>query len=141
MPKSQYVDPKELRKAGEIKFTPIPVNQYNKTVKDELGNFTTEQLINIYRDMLTLREFETMINEIKINGKYNGVSYNHPGPAHLSIGEEAAAVGEAFHMTVDDLIFGSHRAHSDILAKGLTEIEKQTYDELMKIIQGNLDGK
>ena len=81
-----------------IHFEDIPCNQYRKTVKDELGNFTTEQLINIYRDMLTLREFETMINEIKINGKYNGVSYNHPGPAHLSIGEEAAAVGEAFHM-------------------------------------------
>ena len=51
--------------------------------------------MNIYRDMLTLREFETMINEIKINGQYCGVAYNHPGPAHLSMGQEAAAVGEA----------------------------------------------
>ena len=141
MSKQLFVDPNEMRAPGYIHFEDIPCNQYKKTVKDELGNFTTEQLINIYRDMLTLREFETMINEIKINGKYNGVSYNHPGPAHLSIGEEAAAVGEAFHMTVDDLIFGSHRAHSDILAKGLSAIEKLSDDELMKIMQGFLDGK
>ena len=33
MPKSQYIDPKEMRKAGEITFTPIPVNQYKKTIK------------------------------------------------------------------------------------------------------------
>ena len=141
MSKQLFVDPNEMRAPGYIHFEDIPCNQYRKTVKDELGNFTTEQLINIYRDMLTLREFETMINEIKINGKYNGVSYNHPGPAHLSIGEEAAAVGEAFHMTVDDLIFGSHRAHSDILAKGLSAIEKLSDDELMKIMQGFMDGK
>ena len=32
MPKSQYIDPKEMRKAGEITFTPIPVNQYKKTI-------------------------------------------------------------------------------------------------------------
>ena len=141
MSKQLFVDPNEMRAPGYIHFEDIPCNQYRKTVKDELGNFTTEQLINIYRDMLTLREFETMINEIKINGKYNGVSYNHPGPAHLSIGEEAAAVGEAFHMTVDDLIFGSHRAHSDILAKGLSAIEKLSDDELMKIMSSFLDGK
>ena len=66
-------------------------------MKDELGNFTTEQFKNIYRDMLVLREFETMIQEIKTTSEYCGVSYTHPGPAHLGIGQEAAAVGEAFH--------------------------------------------
>ena len=141
MSKQLFVDPNEMRKPGYIHFEDIPCNQYQKTVKDELGNFTTEQFLNIYRDMLTLREFETMINEIKINGKYNGVAYNHPGPAHLSIGEEAAAVGEAFHLDVDDMIFGSHRAHSDILAKGLSAIEKLSDEELMNIMKSFLDGK
>ncbi len=141
MSKQLFVDPNEMRKPGYIHFEDIPCNQYQKTVKDELGNFTTEQFLNIYRDMLTLREFETMINEIKINGKYNGVAYNHPGPAHLSIGEEAAAVGEAFHLNVDDMIFGSHRAHSDILAKGLSAIEKLSDEELMNVMKSFLDGK
>ena len=99
MPKSLYIDPEVVRQPGKITFEDIPVNVYQKTVKDELGNFTKEQLINIYRDMLTLREFETMINLIKTTGEYNGVAYNHPGPAHLSMGQEAAAVGQAFHLT------------------------------------------
>ena len=122
-------------------FEDIPVCTYKKTVKDEVGNFTKEQLVNIYRDMLTLREFETMINEIKINGQYCGVPYNHPGPAHLSMGQEAAAVGEAFHLDVNDFIFGSHRAHSDILAKGLSAIEKLSDEELLDIMKNFLDGK
>ena len=141
MSKQLFVDPNEMRKPGYIHFEDIPCNQYQKTVKDELGNFTTEEFLNIYRDMLTLREFETMINEIKINGKYNGVAYNHPGPAHLSIGQEAAAVGQAFHLDVNDIIFGSHRAHSDILAKGLSAIEKLNDDELMEVMKNFLGGK
>jgi len=141
MSKQLFVDPNVARAPGYIHFEDIPCNQYQKTVKDELGNFTTEQFINIYRDMLTLREFETMINEIKINGKYNDVAYNHPGPAHLSIGQEAAAVGQAFHLNPEDLIFGSHRAHSDILAKGLSAIEKLSDDELMDVMKNFLGGK
>ncbi len=42
--------------------------------------------------MVIIREFETMLNLIKTRNEYNGVEYNHPGPAHLSIGQEAAAV-------------------------------------------------
>ena len=141
MPKSLYIDPEAVRQSGKITFEDIPVNVYQKTVKDEVGNFTKEQLVNIYRDMLTLREFETMINLIKTTGEYEGVAYNHPGPAHLSMGQEAAAVGQAFHLTADDFIFGSHRGHSDILAKGLSAIEKLSDDELMDIMKNFLDGK
>ncbi len=141
MSKQLFVDPNVVRAPGVIHFEDIPVNQYKKTVKDELGNFTKKQLVTIYRDMLTLREFETMINLIKTTGEYEGVAYNHPGPAHLSMGQEAAAVGEAFHLDVNDFIFGSHRAHSDILAKGLSAIEKLSDDELMDIMKNFLDGK
>lgn len=141
MPKSLYIDPEVVRQPGKITFDDIPVNVYQKTVKDEVGNFTKEQLINIYRDMLTLREFETMINLIKTTGEYNGVAYNHPGPAHLSMGQEAAAVGQAFHLDANDFIFGSHRGHSDILAKGLSAIEKMSDEELMDIMKNFLDGK
>ena len=145
MSKQLFVDPNEMRAPATIHFDDIVCNQYQKTVKEEKADgtlgLTDEQFLTIYRDMLTLREFETMINEIKINGKYNDVAYNHPGPAHLSIGQEAAAVGEAFTLGVDDLIFGSHRAHSDILAKGLSAIEKLSDEELMNIMKSFLDGK
>ena len=100
MPKSIFIDPNEVRRPAEheIKFPEIPVMQYKKTVKDELqeGNFTKEDLLHIYRDMFTIREFETMLNLVKTTGGYNGVAYNNPGPAHLSAGQEAAAVGMAY---------------------------------------------
>ena len=106
MPKIQFINPEEVRKPGEITFGSIPVNQYQKTVKDEKENFSTEEFKAIYHDMVLIREFETMLNLIKIKGEYNGTPYNHPGPAHLSIGQESAAVGMAWTLTVDDFIFG-----------------------------------
>ncbi len=140
MSKQIYVDPSVVRAPGKITFTDIPVNTYQKKVKDELGNFTEKEFKNIYRDMLFLREFETMIQDIKTTSEYCGVGYTHPGPAHLGIGQEATAVGEAFTLDVNDMIFGSHRSHCEILAKGLSAIEKLSDEELMEIMKNFLDG-
>lgn len=138
MPKSLYIDPdKALRpEEHEIKFPKIPVMTYKKSIKEEVkeGNFTKEDLLRIYRDMFTIREFETMLNLVKTTGGYNGVSYNNPGPAHLSAGQEAAAVGMAYNLDTDDFIFGSHRSHGEILAKGLRSIEILPDDQLQKIM-------
>ena len=92
MPKSLFVDPSVVRAPSMVSFKDIPVNQYNKTVKEELesGKYTKEDLIRIFRDMTVLREFETMLNSIKTQGGYNGIDHTYPGPAHLSIGQEAA---------------------------------------------------
>ena len=139
MPKSLYIDPNEVLrpKEHEIKFPEIPVMQYAKSVKEELkeGNFTPEDLKHIYRDMAVIREFETMLNLVKTTGGYNGVAYNNPGPAHLSAGQEAAAVGMAYNLTTDDFIFGSHRSHGEILAKGLRSIEILPEAELKKVME------
>ena len=141
MPKVQFIDPQNVRKAGEVTFKPIPVNQYNKTVEEEKANFSKDDFLRIYHDMVVIREFETMLNEIKTKGEYNGVPYNHPGPAHLSIGQEAAAVGMAYTLGVEDFIFGSHRSHGEILAKGLSAIHKLNDDQLMDVMNKHFDGK
>jgi 2-oxoisovalerate dehydrogenase E1 component len=141
MPKSQYVDPKNSRKPSVLEFKPILVNQYQKTVKDEKGNFTTEDFKAIYHDMALIREFENMINLIKTKGEYNGTPYNHPGPAHLSIGQESAAVGMAWTLTPEDFIFGSHRSHGEIIAKGMSAIHKSDDQYLMDVMSGFFDGK
>lgn len=140
MPKNQYINPDDVRKPGQIEFKPIPVNQYSKTVKEEKENFSNEDLVRIFHDMVVIREFETMLNLIKTQGKYNGVEYNHPGPAHLSIGQEAAAVGMAYTLGVEDFIFGSHRSHGEILAKGLSAIDKLNDEQLTEIMDTHFDG-
>ncbi|MDD3969557.1 MAG: thiamine pyrophosphate-dependent enzyme, partial [Proteiniphilum sp.] len=140
MPKVQNIDPSEVRKAGFVEFQPIPVNRYQKSVKEEKENFTNEEFKAIYHDMVLIREFETMLNLIKTKGEYHGTSYNHPGPAHLSIGQESAAVGMAWTLTVDDFIFGSHRSHGEILAKGMSAIHKLDDTQLTEIMETFFDG-
>jgi 2-oxoisovalerate dehydrogenase E1 component len=140
MTKSLYIDPKKIRKPSEISFGKIPVNSYQKSIQDEKKNFSNEDFIRIYRDMLIIREFETMLNQIKIKNEYHGIPYNHPGPAHLSIGQEAAAVGMAYNLNVEDYIFGSHRSHGEILAKGLSAINKLDDNGLQGIMQNYFGG-
>jgi 2-oxoisovalerate dehydrogenase E1 component len=140
MPKSLMIHPDEVRKAHFIEFDPIPINQYKKTMADELDRFAREDLIRIHRDMAVIRAFELMLQEVKTTNKYQGIEYNHRGPAHLSIGQEASAVGQAYLLGVDDHIFGSHRSHGDILAKGLSAIEKLDDDALMGIMKSFWDG-
>ena len=141
MPKSQYVDPNEVFKPESIHFEDIPVNQYKKSLEEEVAEFGKDELMRIYHDMRTIREFETMLNEVKTKSEYNGVAYNNPGPAHLSIGQEASAVGEAYHLDIDDLTFGSHRSHGEILAKGLSSIHKLSDEKLMEIMENFLGGE
>ncbi|NLL41858.1 MAG: dehydrogenase [Firmicutes bacterium] len=140
MAKQLFVDPNEVRKSSEIEFSKIPVNRYNKTIEEELENFSREDLVRIYRDMVIIRQFEEMLLSIKTTGEYNGIRYNYPGPAHLSIGQEASAVGQAYLLDENDLIFGSHRSHGEILAKGLSVIEKMPAAELEEIMQDYLGG-
>jgi 2-oxoisovalerate dehydrogenase E1 component len=141
MPKTQFLDPNEVRKKGKIKFKDIPVNAYSKSIEDEKKNFSTDDFMRIYRDMAVIREFEMMLNSIKTTGEYNGIPYNHPGPAHLSGGQEASAVGQAYLLDKDDYIFGSHRSHGEILAKGLSAIEKLSDKELTEVMEDYFDGE
>ena len=140
MPKSQNINPKVVRKPQFIEFGKIPVNQYNKSIEDEKKIFSTEDFIRIYHDMVVIREFETMLNLIKTTNEYNGISYNHPGPAHLSIGQEASAVGMAYTLGIDDYIFGSHRSHGEILAKGLSAIHHLDEDSLYSVMKNYFGG-
>jgi 2-oxoisovalerate dehydrogenase E1 component len=133
--------PAETRAAGSITFKPIPINQYRKTIADELTRFAPEDLLRIQRDMELIRAFENMLNEVKLRGNYKGIEYNHRGPAHLSIGQEATAVGQCYLLDVNDHIYGSHRSHGEILAKGLSAIQKLDDQPLLDIMRGYFDGQ
>lgn len=140
MPKSQNIHPEVVRKPKFIEFGKIPVNQYSKSIEEEKINYSNEDFIRIYHDMVVIREFETMLNLIKTTNEYHGIPYNHPGPAHLSIGQEASAVGMAYTLEVDDFIFGSHRSHGEILAKGLSAIHRLDEDTLYTIMKNYFGG-
>jgi len=122
MPKSILVDPNEVRKPQILKIKDIPVNQYKSDFKTEVALYGKERLVRIWHDMAVIREFETMLNEFKTKGAWCGIEYNHKGPAHLSMGQEASSVGQSVNLTTDDYIFGSHRSHGEIIAKCLSAV-------------------
>ncbi|MBI4873197.1 MAG: dehydrogenase [Acidobacteria bacterium] len=140
MPKSILVDPDRVLARDTITFSDIEVNAYRRTIQEELAFVTPEDLLNIWRDLCAIREFEVVLNEIKIKGSCQGVAYNHLGPAHLSIGQEAAAVGMAFLLGPEDHIYGSHRSHGEILAKGFSALRKIGDAALMDLMRSYLDG-
>jgi 2-oxoisovalerate dehydrogenase E1 component len=138
--KQIIIDPNEARKSTFIESHQIPINAYVSDPKKEAQKYGPETLVRMYRDMVYIREFETVLDSLKREGLYQGYEYNHRGPAHLSIGQEASAVGQAYHLTPDDFIFGSHRSHGEILAKSFSAIAKLSDDALTEIMETYLGG-
>ena len=146
MPKSILVNPNEVRKPQILKIKDIPVNQYKSDFKKEAQLYGEERLLRIWYDMAVIREFESMLNEFKTKGTWNGIEYNHKGPAHLSMGQEASAVGQSVNLSTDDYIFGSHRSHGEILAKCFSSLWQLSQDaegekKLQTIMKSFLNGE
>ncbi len=70
-----------------------------------------EDLLLMYRRMLTIRRFE----ERAIQEYADGIL---PGFIHSYIGQEAIAVGVCAHLRIDDRIVSNHRGHGHCIAKG-----------------------
>jgi 2-oxoisovalerate dehydrogenase E1 component len=140
MPKSLNVNPAEVRAASTITVPPIPVNAYTQDLDAAKQRYGADGLVAMLHDMLVIREFENMLNSIKTTGGWQGIEYNHKGPAHLSMGQEAAAVGQAAELDADDYIFGSHRSHGEILAKSFSAARKLDGEKLQGIMAGFLGG-
>ena len=140
MTKLININPVEARKSGVLTALEIPINAYQSNPKAEAKKYGPEALVGMYRDMVFIREFETALDRLKKEGAYQGIEYNHRGPAHLSIGQEASAVGQACHLTPEDFIFGSHRSHGEILAKSFSAVAKLSEAELTTIMETYLDG-
>ena len=141
MPKSILVNPRDVRKPEILKIRDIPVNQYEPDIKKEVILYGKDRLKRIWYDMAVIRAFENMLNAFKTQGTWNGIEYNHKGPAHLSMGQEASSVGQCVNLTVDDCIFGSHRSHGEILAKCYSAIRQLDEKKLEEIMKGFLDGE
>lgn len=79
------------------------------TVSTQLGRDT---LLDAYRLMRTIREFEERLHVEFATGEI-------PGFVHLYAGEEASAVGTMLHLGVADYVATTHRGHGHCIAKGV----------------------
>ena len=70
-----------------------------------------DQLMHMFRTMVTIREFEAAAGRQAEQAKI-------PGAVHLYAGEEAVAVGVCANLGPDDTITSTHRGHGHCIAKG-----------------------
>ena len=140
MPKQLQIDPGQTYAADSVRFADIPVHVYAPDLEVERARWGDERLRAALRHMLVIREFESMLHSFKSTGAYRGIEYSYKGPAHLSVGQEAAAVGSAMALGPSDQIFGSHRSHGEIIAKGLAAIDSLDAERLQAIIESHDDG-
>ena len=123
-----------------VRFREIPVCQYRLSISDEKRIYTTRDFLRIYRDMVLIREFETMLVSLKTSGSYRGITYPLQKSVAIDIGREALSVGEAYCADPGDDLFSSDKTVGDLLAKGLSAIEKMTDAELTEIMRDYHDG-
>ena len=71
-----------------------------------------KQLLEAYRIMRLIREFEERVHQLFAVGDL-------PGFVHLYAGEEACAAGVCLHLTKEDYIASTHRGHGHCIAKGV----------------------
>jgi 2-oxoisovalerate dehydrogenase E1 component len=129
-----------VRAKGVLSFNDIPLNTYQKSFAESANGFSKADLLGMYHDMQIIREFEGMLYSVRTTKQYNGVEYTYTGPAHLYTGQEAAAVGMAYTLDMDDMIFGSHRSHGEVLAKGYAAIKQLDDTALYGILNEFQDG-
>lgn len=86
-----------------------------------------EELLQAYRTLRTIREFEERLHVDFARGDI-------PGFVHLYAGEEAAAAGIMIHLGAGDRIASTHRGHGHCIAKGVDPCE------MMKEIYGKQGG-
>ena len=70
-----------------------------------------DTLLEMYRRMLRIREFELASIDLFKRGQVKGA-------VHPYIGQEASGVGVCMALRTDDLIAGTHRSHGHNIAKG-----------------------
>src|SRR5208337_5152174 len=73
-------------------------------------------LLQLYRTMVLLREFEERVKLLFLEGTM-------PGTIHQYQGQEACAVGVCAALEPGDVITSTHRPHGHALARGLTPDE------------------
>ena len=91
-----------------------------------------EDLLQAYRTMKTIREFEERVHAEFATGEL-------PGFVHLYAGEEAAAAGIMLNLRQDDHIASTHRGHGHCIAKGVDV--KGMFAELYGRATGTCRGK
>lgn len=135
-----YADSRKTAANTALRPKEIPVCRYQLSVSDEKRIYSPREFLRIYRDMALIREFETMLSDLKLSGTYQDITYRIKDDLTLDIGREAFSVGEAYALDKNDLVFSSEKSLGDVIAKGLSAISKMTDYEVADVMRRYHDG-
>lgn len=94
---------------------------------EQLAPYESEFLLDLYKRMVSIREFEEGVKYLFLQGSM-------PGTIHQCQGQEATAVGVCAALREDDFITSTFRGHGHALAKGLS------MDEILLELYGAVSG-
>ena len=117
-----------------LDFGRIPVYSSRGSLKDELskGRITERKAIGFLRNMLRIREFESAIADMRSGAFKPREDFEFVGATHLSVGQEAVAVGSMAAIRPVDYITSTHRGHGHCIAKGMYSIEGMDRKRLLE---------
>ncbi|MDR1512434.1 MAG: dehydrogenase, partial [Propionibacteriaceae bacterium] len=141
MTKSLIIDPAKMRARDVVRFSEVPLNAYQLDLGTEMALYGAEGLFEVLYDMIAIREFESMLQALALAGSWRSVRHEHAVAEHLSIGQEAAVVGQALELGPEDLVFGSHRSHGEVIAKCFGALRQLSPDQAGEIMRGFHDGE
>ncbi len=105
------------------------------------GSLDKATALGLLDDMLAIREMEEMIVRLRGGGGYEPLAgYDYRGPTHVSIGQEASAVGASSVLRITDNVTSSHRGHGDAIAKGFSALRQMSIEQLRRRIDTREDG-
>lgn len=76
---------------------------------------SVDRLAGLYREVCAIRAFEQLASDLYRDREI-------PGFVHVSLGQEATAVGACAALRRSDMITSTHRGHGHCLAKGLSPV-------------------
>ncbi len=137
MPKNMDVLP--LFEKSEITFDPIPRFIFEGHLGTELaaGRLTPEAAVGMLDCMLGIRFFEETVAQMKAGKFKPRPDFRFIGATHLSIGQEATAVGAVSAIRADDYITSTHRGHGHSIAKGFYSLLGRTSDDELREFIGD----
>jgi 2-oxoisovalerate dehydrogenase E1 component len=133
MPKHMDVLPNFQR--ATIEFAPISQFVYEGDLQSELAaGLPADEAVRMYDHLLHIRHFEETIVLLK-SARYKPLpKFRFIGATHLSIGQEAVAVGTMAALNPDDYITSTHRGHGHSIAKGAFALERADTARLLEFL-------
>jgi len=133
MPAHQDVLPNFKR--GILQPASIPLFSYEGNLSTELKKGLSPELaFKLLEYMMVIRSFEQIIVDIRAGDFSPAEGFKFVGATHLSLGQEAVAVGAISSIRLRDLITSTHRGHGHSVAKGCFALEEMSEEELADFI-------